>query len=152
MSSENLEIKIEGDSEGYVTLECPYCESEFKLNAGELQDEDNIIIELNCPYCGLSKEVNDFYTKEVIEQVELIVQNYMYEQLNSMFGNMKKNISKNNFINVDFRPLKKVSLKELQEKDTVETIFKCTNCGNHEKVLYCSGASKVFCAYCGGYI
>lgn len=152
MSTIKFEIKIEGDSEGYVTLECPYCESEFKLNAGELQDEDNIFIELNCPYCGLSKEVSEFYTKDIIEQTELIAKNYIYEQLNKAFGKMKRDMNKNKFIKMNFKPLKKVTLKELQDKDTVETIFKCSNCDNHEKVLYCSGVSKVFCAYCGGYI
>lgn len=152
MSIVKFEIKIEGDSEGYVTFECPYCESEFKLNAIEFQDEDNEYIELNCPYCGLSKEVNEFYSKEVIEQMNLIAQNYMYEQLNNMFGKMKKDMNKNKFIKMKYKPLKKVGLKELQEKDTVETIFKCSTCYNHEKVLYCAGVSKVFCAYCGGYV
>ena len=33
-------IKIQGDSEGYVTFECPFCGSEFKLQAGEYQDGD----------------------------------------------------------------------------------------------------------------
>jgi hypothetical protein len=35
LSIENFTITIQGDSEGYVTFECPYCDSEFKLQAGE---------------------------------------------------------------------------------------------------------------------
>ena len=35
-----LTVKIQGDSEGYVTFECPFCDSEFKLQAGEYQDEE----------------------------------------------------------------------------------------------------------------
>ena len=50
MSDGTFEISIEGDSEGYVTFECPFCESEFKLNASEFQDEDNVFSELFCPY------------------------------------------------------------------------------------------------------
>ena len=38
MSTENFTISIQGDSEGYVTFECPYCNSEFKLQAGESLD------------------------------------------------------------------------------------------------------------------
>ena len=29
----NSDIKIIGDDEGFIILECPYCKSEFKLSA-----------------------------------------------------------------------------------------------------------------------
>ena len=54
----NFTITIQGDSEGYVTFECPYCDSEFKLQAGEYQNDDEPFEELFCPYCGLVKEKN----------------------------------------------------------------------------------------------
>lgn len=132
-----------------MTFECPYCKSEFKLNADEFQCEDNTFIELYCPYCGLPDEVNEFYNEAIMEQVEIIAQNYMYEQLNQMFSKTKRSINKNKLIKMEYKPLKKTELKELKDKDTVEMEFRCDICGNHEKVLYCAGASKVFCAYCG---
>lgn len=46
-----LTIKIQGDSEGYVTFECPFCGSEFKLQAGEYQDDEHPFEDLFCPYC-----------------------------------------------------------------------------------------------------
>ncbi|MBB6629985.1 hypothetical protein [Clostridium algidicarnis] len=58
MGEVNFDITIEGDSERYVAFECPFCESEFKLNASEFQDQDNVIAELFCPYCGLTDKVN----------------------------------------------------------------------------------------------
>jgi transcription elongation factor Elf1 len=149
MSDISFDIRIEGDSEGYVTFECPFCESEFKLNASEFQDEDNIITELFCPYCGLTDEINTFYSKEVIEQAEAIAYNYMVEQMNKMFNNFKRSVRGNKYIKVDFKELKKVNLKELKDKDTVEEIFSCRICENHVRVLYYAGASKVFCSYCG---
>lgn len=149
MSEVNFEIRIEGDSEGYVTFECPFCESEFKLNASEFQDEDNVITELFCPYCGLTDEVNTFYSKEVIEQAEAIAYNYMVEEVNKMFNDVKRSARGNKYIKVDFKELKKVNLKELKDKDTVEEIFSCPMCENHIRVLYCAGVSKVYCAYCG---
>jgi transcription elongation factor Elf1 len=149
MSDINFDIRIEGDSEGYVTFECPFCESEFKLNASEFQDEDNVITELFCPYCGLTDGINTFYSKEVIEQAETIAYNYMVEQVNKMINNFRKSLRGNKYIKVDFKKLKKVNLKELKDKDTVEEIFSCPMCENHVRVLYCAGASKVFCAYCG---
>ena len=48
-----------------------------------------------------------------------------------------------------YKPLKKVATKELKDKDTTETEFKCSCCGRRVKVLYCAGAAKVFCPYCG---
>lgn len=149
MSDEKFEISIEGDSEGYVTFECPFCESEFKLNAGEFQDEDNVFSELFCPYCGLIDKVNTFYSKEVIEQAKAIAYNYMMEEVNKVFNDFKRSVKRNKFIKVDFKELKKVNLKELKDKDTTEEIFSCPMCENHIRVLYCAGVSKVFCAYCG---
>ena len=149
MSDVTFEINIEGDSEGYLTFECPFCESEFKLNASEFQDEDNVFTELFCPYCGLIDQVNAFYSKEVVEQAEAIAYNYMIEQVNKAFNDFKRSVKINNYIKVDFKELKKVNLKELKDKDTTEEIFSCPICGNHVRVLYCAGVSKVFCAYCG---
>ena len=50
---------------------------------------------------------------------------------------------------MEYKPLEKVNIKDLKENETVEEVFECPTCGNHEKVLYCSGVSKIFCAYCG---
>lgn len=87
LSTKNFTITIQGDSEGYVTFECPYCDSEFKLQAEEYQNDDNQFEELFCPYCGLAKERNEFLSSEVIEQAEAIAYNYMIEELNK---NLKK--------------------------------------------------------------
>ena len=149
MGDKTFEIKIEGDSEGDVTFECPFCESEFKLNASEFQDENNVFTELYCPYCGLTDDINTFYSKEVIEQAEAIAYNYMINEVNKMFKGFQNSCRSNSSIKVEFKELKKVSTKELKDKDTVEEKFSCPMCGNHVKVLYCAGVSKVYCAYCG---
>ena len=60
----NKNIKILGDDEGYIILICPYCKSEFKVSSYDLQ-ERGIYNELFCPYCGLSKEIKTFYTREI---------------------------------------------------------------------------------------
>ena len=59
------------------------------------------------------------------------------------------NRSGKGIIKMKYKPLKKVPFKELKDKDTVETEFACNCCDHHMKVLYCAGASKIFCAYCG---
>ncbi len=149
MSKVIAKLRVEGDSEGYVTFECPFCESEFKLNAEEFHDEDNVFSQLFCPYCGLTDKVNHFYSKELIEQATLNAQNYVAERINKELLNLMKNFAGNNAVKVEVKELKKSSLKELKEQDTTEEIFACPLCGNHVKVIYCVGASKIFCAYCG---
>ena len=41
MNDDTFTVKIQGDSEGYVSFECPYCGSEFKLQADEFQNEED---------------------------------------------------------------------------------------------------------------
>lgn len=146
-----LSITIPSDSDGYVTFECPFCHSEFKLLAGEFQSDDSSAEELFCPYCGLASDQSNFFTQEVLDVIEAVATNYMIEELNKTFGGMAKGINRsgNGLLKMEYKPLQKVSVKELVERDTRETEFTCSCCGKSEKVLYCAGAAKVFCAYCG---
>ena len=150
MSIENFTITIEGDNEGYVTFECPFCDSEFKLQAGEYQNDDEPFEELFCPYCGLTKEKNEFLSSDVIEQAQVIAYNHMVNELNNKFKKMQRSINHSKgLIKMDFTPLKKIATKELKDKDTTETEFTCSCCEHRVKVLYCASAAKVFCPYCG---
>lgn len=76
-------------------------------------------------------------------------QNYLVEQINKELFNFKKIFAGNDAIKVEVKELKKSSLKELKEQDTTGEIFTSPLCGNHAKVIYCVGASKIFCTYCG---
>ncbi len=145
-----ISFTIQGDSEGYVTFECPFCGSEFKLQAGEYQNDDEPFEDLFCPYCGLTKEKNAFLSSDVIEKAQALAYNYAMEELNKAFGKMAKSVNKNKgLIKMTYKPLKKVETKDLKDKDTTETEFKCSCCNRQMKVLYCAGASKIFCSYCG---
>ena len=151
MSTVGFTFSIQGDSEGYVTFECPFCGAEFKLQAGEYQSEDIPVEDLFCPYCGLTREKNAFLSSDVIAQAQALAQNYMIEQLNRSFKKMSRSINRSGhgIIKMKFKPLRKVETKERKDKDTVETEFKCNCCDHRVKVLYCAGVSKVFCPYCG---
>lgn len=150
MNDDTFTVKIQGDSEGYVSFECPYCGSEFKLQADEFQNEEDPFDELFCPYCGLAKSISSFYTKEVIEQAEAVAYNHMVEELNRAFGKMARSLNQQrSLIKITYKPLKKVTTKELKGKDTTETEFECACCNRHIKALYCAGIAKIFCPYCG---
>lgn len=142
-----FEVEIGGDSDGFISFECPYCKSKFKLNVNEYTDDENENI--FCPYCGLEKVKSEFYASEVIEQATSIAQNYMFEKINKTFGKMSKNLNRNSILKMKFEPLKKVDIKKIRTDDTVEEQFECGICKKHVKVLYCIGKSNVFCSYCG---
>lgn len=148
--SETISFTIQGDSEGYVTFECPFCSSEFKLQAGEYQNEEEPFEELFCPYCGFSKHKNEFLSSDVIEHIQTLMYNYAIDELNKSFGKMKRSVNRSKgLIKMEYKPLKKAAVNELKDKDTVETEFKCSHCDHNVKVLFCAGKSKVFCPYCG---
>ena len=148
--SDTITFTIQGDSEGFVTFECPFCSSEFKLKASEYQCEKEPIEELFCPYCGLTKGLSNFFSTEVREHINALVYNYMAETLNKSFGKMSRSTNRSKgLIKITYKPLKKISINELKDKDTTEAEFKCTCCEHSTKVLYCAGVSKIFCPYCG---
>ena len=150
MSEVTTSFTIQGDNEGYITFECPYCNSEFKLQAGEFQNDDEPFSDLFCPYCGLSKDKSSFYSEEILEKAKALATNYMIEQINKSFGKMQRSVNRSKgLIKMTFKPLEKVTIKEFKEKDTSEVEFECKACNHHVKVLYCAGAAKIFCPYCG---
>lgn len=149
MSEINFSFTIQGDSEGYVTFECPFCGSEFKLKAGEYQDKEHPFEDLFCPYCGLTREKSAFLSHDVREQAQALAKNYMIEELNKAFSNMQKSLKCGGLIKMTYKPLKKVNIKELKTSDTSEEEFECNCCQKHIRVLYCTGVSRIFCPYCG---
>ena len=145
-----VEVKIEGDSDGFIFLQCPYCKSEFKLNIKEF--EENRYDEFFCPYCGLKGKNTEFYTDEVKEQFENIIKNYMYDEINKTFGKISKDINRSKVLKMKYKPLKKVNVSDIKTEDATEEQVECNQCKRHMKVLYCVGKSKTFCAYCGDVI
>jgi len=144
-----ISFEVPSDSDGYVTFECPFCQVAFKLRADEFQSDELICDELFCPYCGLTDNADNFYSKEVYDHMEALVENYMVEQLNNAFGGMAKSFNQIKNVKADFTPLSERDVNVLTEQDTAETIFQCNICENHMKVDFYIGASKMYCAYCG---
>ncbi|HCC06812.1 MAG TPA: hypothetical protein DEP72_01415 [Clostridiales bacterium] len=149
MAKVEFKVQIQGDSEGFILYECPFCKSEFKLSAEEVQSDKNNLNDMFCPYCGLTRDKDSFYTEEMVKHIKALMENYISEQFNKSFGKMTRDINKSKALKMDYKPLKKVHVQELTTKDSVEQQFTCKICDNHVKVLYCSGASKIFCPYCG---
>lgn len=50
MADEVIKFSIPLDDDGFVSLQCPYCNETFKIT-GEVANEEDII-QLCCPYWG----------------------------------------------------------------------------------------------------
>ena len=84
--------------------------------------------------------------------MQAIAQNYLVEQLNASFKKMSKTLNRSKgpiTVKMKYKPLQKVAIRELKDKDSTETEFKCSCCNRGVKVLYCAGNAKIFCPYCG---
>lgn len=141
-------ISLPADADGYVTFQCPYCNSRFKLSADEYQDEEKPFDELCCPYCGLSHDKSRFFSDDVIDVATTMAKNYAIELINESFGKIAHD-TRNSFVKMTFNPMKSEDVKKLNENETEETEFKCPYCDRHVKVVYCIGESKTYCPYCG---
>ena len=148
MSKVNINISIPGDSDGFVSFECPYCEMQFKLSASDYTEHEPEMVELYCPYCGLTGNRDTFYTKEQVEHFANIAQNYRAEQIDKMLSDFSKK-SNSKYLKVKHTPAKKQAVLELMSTETEEEIFQCSLCENSQKVFYASGRAKIYCAYCG---
>ena len=170
----NSDIKILGDDEGFIRFECPYCKSEFKISEKDLQDMGDIYFELFCPYCGLSKEIKYFYTREIkskttkakreknkkVEKEDTNkkssnnnIRLSSSKSLDLSFSSMEREIDKNQNkdfyqIKMDNRKLEKVNVDRLKDKDLKEITYKCSICDSTEKVLS-DDKTVLYCAYCG---
>ena len=86
----HAEISIPTDDEGYVLLKCPYCGIYSMVTPVDF--EDDWVVELFCPSCGLDGE--NYLTDDVIELAMVIAKNkagdLLYDELKKMEHKFKK--------------------------------------------------------------
>lgn len=147
----SMEISFYGDEDGYINMECPYCESEFKMSIVNLQNDNVNTDVLFCPYCGLKDERDHFYSKEQVEAMQSHLKNMAVDVINKSFGDMAKKINrKKSILKMTHKPIKKVNVQEYKEISGSEVIKKCSECGFEYKVLNNMGETVTYCVSCGG--
>ena len=77
MGDIQMEISIPADSDGYVLLQCNFCGEYFKLTPNDCEDEG--ILEVHCPSCGLSDE--NFITEDVLELAIAMTKNIAMDMI-----------------------------------------------------------------------
>lgn len=150
-----ISVTLRADSVGYITLECPFCGSDFKVRSEEFKNNRGIIHDLCCPYCGMIKAKNTFLTPEVMTQLKQIAVNYAIHEINKSRNGQTLTEQPTTeqpepiLIQSEDRPLQKVEISELRGKETTETKYMCPGCGRSVKVLYSADAEMgYYCPYC----
>lgn len=138
-------ITIPCDKEGFALLQCHICGNHFKLLGNQINE--NNIINIWCPYCGLNGK--KYVPKEVIDIAIKIFENEFNEIIYNNFKKIKKE-TKNNLIK--FKCNTKPILKEVSPiKKRIDKLelqnYKC--CGSVAKIHPISKMCGSYCPVCG---
>ncbi|PAE42776.1 hypothetical protein [Bacillus sp. 7884-1] len=143
----NFVISKQSDIEGFNSFKCSLCGEDFKLNTIEVQEDD--VIELFCPNCGIPSPMSTYYTDDIKEHAETLVMNEAMDMLNDLFKGFERTARRSK--NITFKrgqPLPTTPPRALFENDDLEQIeFLC--CNRKAKLSLLSKTIKPFCPYCG---
>lgn len=149
MSDTTISFTIQGDNEDTLLLLARIVIRTSNCRRENIRTKKNPSLICFARTADYQKKTG-FYSEDVLEKARELATNYAIEELNKAFGKMARSVNrKKGIIKMTYKPLKKVNVRELKENDTQEVEFQCGNCNHHTKVLYCAGASKIFCPYCG---
>lgn len=141
-----FKITIPTDTDGYHTLECPFCNDSFKTAASDYDIED--IYELFCPYCGLIDNKSIFIPQKVIDHTMDIALNVMNDAMNNSLKKMKRS-SKKSGMKFDYKPQKNNAPREITEEDDELQEVRLSCCGKFIKIYSHYDLEVIYCPYCG---
>lgn len=143
----NFIVYKQSDIEGFNSFKCSLCGEEFKLLTDEAQEDD--VIELFCPNCGIPSPISNYYTADIIEHAETLVMNEAMGMLDDMLKGIERTTRRSK--NITFKKGKSLPVKQprtLFENDDLEKIeYLC--CNRKAKLSLLSKTIKPFCPYCG---
>ena len=143
--SMTFQINIPCDDDGYVLLRCEHCGTYFKITASDAEDDG--ILNLYCPSCGLISE--HYLTPEVIELAQAMVQNYAMDAIYDAFKDLERS-TKHSFIQIKAGKKPKHE-REDPIKSGIEameiTDFKC--CRRSAKIKPLLKITGCYCPFCG---
>lgn len=147
MSSKVISINIPTDSDGFISLQCPFCKDKFKLTSQDFQSDE--LTYIFCPYCGLQDKLNNFITDEVREQIKIIAMNEAKSMINNSFKRLQRKTKSNTFLSLKLnKSLKMEQENILFEIDSLE-IAQLNCCKLTIKVDSLAKLSGIYCPLCG---
>ena len=147
MADVSFKITVPSDNDGFITLQCPFCDDRFKLTVEDFQRED--ILEIFCPYCGLRHQHNHFLRDEVIEQAQIIASNYAKSLLNQWVKDLESSTKRNKFVTLKAGKLPKLEAEKIlfEQEELETTTLVC--CQVTVKARPLNKVIGVYCPCCG---
>lgn len=94
--TKKFKISKPSDLTGFSSFKCSLCGEEFKLRADEVQEDD--VIELFCPSCGIPSPVFTYYTEDIKENAMILAENEMAHMVNDLFKGLEKSFKRSKHI------------------------------------------------------
>lgn len=144
MSTETIEFSIPLDEDGFVELQCPFCKEVFRLNAEDVESDD--VIGIFCPSCGLTGEINNFLTDDVLESAQIAAMNMARAYLNDSLKKLERESKGLLKVTEKLKP-EPNNLLTIKKVDVDLMMFDC--CGRSAKISPLANQCKAYCPYCG---
>ena len=147
MSDEfHVTISIPTDDEGYILLQCEHCGTFFKATPSDIEDDG--VLHLFCPSCGLSSE--NYVTEDVMELAMKMAQNKVNDMIYDMFKDLERHNRRNSMIKFKAGKRPKHEAKE-PIRSSIEaleiTSFPC--CRRTAKIKPLLKMTGAYCPFCG---
>jgi uncharacterized Zn-finger protein len=142
----DFSISIPSDDDGFISRQCPHCGYQFKMTIMDIENEE--ILELFCPYCGLPSDVSETHPDEVIEQAYIMATNYAYSKIDDIFKGLENKSSNKLFEFKRGASLPQEDQKVLFEKEEME-LFDLKCCDKKIKANDSIAVSGIYCPFCG---
>lgn len=152
MSGINIPVEFTPDEKGYFDRQCPNekCEYIFKIFMKDWKE--NVSDEkVFCPMCGHIAPSDHWYTHEQLESIQGIIasyaQSYISNELDKIFEEMARSMRNNKYIQVTYKPGKRISFvnNPIGQRAEWELEITCEKCQTKYSVV----GSAFFCPCCG---
>ncbi|MEH7218093.1 hypothetical protein [Bacillus toyonensis] len=140
-----LDISIPTDSQGFYSLECPYCHERFKAQAGDIDSEE--ILELYCPSCGLVADNSEFISSEVVKHAMTLAMNYVQNEIFNSLSKTSKKIKGSGLSMSVNKPKEEVPQLLTEDENLEQVELNC--CDKIIKVYEDQKVTNIYCPFCG---
>lgn len=144
---ENLKVTVELpiDEEGYSLLQCQYCGEFFKVTPSDAEDDG--ILNIYCPCCGLSSET--YVTEDVLSLGEVKIKNKVELAIYEEFKKLERK-TKNSLISFSAGKTPKPEYEEpLYSKLDATEIVRFDCCNRIAKIKPLLKITGCYCPFCG---
>ena len=148
----NIPIEINSDKKGYFDRQCPNkeCEYVFKVNMEDWKEKisDEVVY---CPMCGYITTSDNWNTDEQVEKIKEMAlswaMGHVQGMLNDCFKKLEKNSHNNKFMQITYKPGRRVSFinNPIGQREEWALDITCEECGTRYSVI----GSAYFCPCCG---